>query len=147
MNSVMERMTAMEHRHSTDMEIMKQQLSVVATAAILPLISNLSAQILLWLLARQPRNLKEAKLFSHINREDASQIRSCTDDMGDWNVKDCKRDADNIIRSRNILTHATTIEELWSRMHANFCKGRVSPGKCHPKLRNLYLDYTVHQCP
>ena len=50
-NSLMEKITAMEQKHSTDMELMGQRLIVVATVAILPLISNLSAQILLWLLA------------------------------------------------------------------------------------------------
>ena len=138
-NSLMEKITAMEQKHSTDMELMEQRLSVVATVAILPLISNLSAQILLWLLARQPRNLKEANSFSHLNRVEGSRIRLCTDDMGDWKLYDFKRDADSIISNRNISTHATTIEELDVMVEEarKLLQGSGLTGKVTPEIKVL----------
>ena len=138
-NSLMEKITAMEQKHSTDMELMGQRLIVVATVAILPLISNLSAQILLWLLARQPRNLKEANSFSRLNGVEGSRIRLCTDDMGDWKLHDFERDADSIISNRNISTHATTIEELDVMVEEarKLLQGSGLSGKVTPEIKVL----------
>ena len=147
----MEKITAMEQKHSTDMELMEQRLSVVATVAILPLISNLSAQILLWLLARQPRNLKEANSFSHLNRVEGSRITLCTDDTGDWNLYDFKRDADSIISTRNISTHATTIEELDVMVEEarKLLQGSGLTGKVTPEIKvlNKYEIIKKHFLP
>ena len=133
------------------MELMEQRLSVVATVAILPLISNLSAQILLWLLARQPRNLKEANSFSHLNRVEGSRITLCTDDTGDWNLYYFKRDADSIISTRNISTHATTIEELDVMVEEarKLLQGSGLTGKVTPKIKvlNKYEIIKKHFLP
>ena len=135
----MEKITAMEQKHITDMELMGQRLIVVATVAMLPLISNLSAQILLWLLARQPQNLKEANSFSRLNGVEGSRIRLCTDDMGDWKLHDFKRGADSIISNRNISTHATTIEELDVMVEEarKLLQGSGLSGKVTPEIKVL----------
>ena len=57
--------------------------------------------------------------------------------MSDWNVYDFNRDADNIVRSRNILTHATTIEELDVMVEdaRKLLQGSGLTGKVSPKIK------------